>query len=107
MSNQIKIVLVAFLLIGNGIFACYMSKEIRAGTVPWYLTYVVSLISATIYAYQLRAKLMPLTVMSVFQTFFFHAAWYIAAYFILENELRGHKLIGLSLAFVGMILMSL
>lgn len=107
MSNQAKIAIVGFLLVANGILACYMSKEIRAGSVPWYMTYIISIISATIYAYQLRAKLMPLTVMSVFQTFFFHAAWYVTAYFILENELRGHKLIGLSLAFVGMLLMSL
>ena len=107
MNNILKITAVALLLVLNGIFACYMSREIRAGNIPWYVTYVTSLISASIFAYQLKAKILPLTVMSVFQTFFFHASWYITAYFILENELRGHKIAGLFLAFVGMILMSI
>lgn len=107
MNNNTKIVIVALLLILNGVFACYMSREIRAGTFPWYLTYITSLISASIFAYQLKAKILPLTVMSVFQTFFFHAAWYTTAYFILDNELKGHKIIGLIFAFIGMMLMSL
>lgn len=107
MNNNLKIFAVAFTLILNGIFAAYMSKSIREGNLSWYWTYITSIISASIYAYQLRAKIMPLTVMSVFQTFFFHSAWYVTAYFILENELRGHKLIGLLLAFVGMLIMSI
>jgi len=45
--------------------------------------------------------------MSVFQTFFFHAAWYATAFFILGNELKGIKIIGLLFAFAGMIMMSL
>lgn len=107
MNDIFKILIVACVLVANGVFAAFMSKEIRAGNVVWYVSYVTSFISASIYAYQLKAKLLPLTVMSVFQTFFFHAAWYVTAYFILENELQGHKIIGLILAFVGMIIMSL
>ena len=107
MNNQIKIALVATALVSNGIFAAFLSKSIRNGDYGWYWSYLTSFISASIYAYQLHTKLLPLTVMSVFQTFFFHAAWYCTAFFILGNELQGHKLIGLLLAFVGMITMSL
>ncbi len=56
---------------------------------------------------QLKEKILPLTVTSVFQTFFFHAAWYCTAFFIMSNELQGHKILGLLLAFAGMIIMSL
>ena len=107
MNNYINIAVIGAVLAANGVFGAVLSKAIREGTVPWYLTYLVSLLSATVYAYQLRAKVMPLTVMSVFQTFFFHSAWYITAFFILNNELQGHKIIGLLLAFAGMIIMSL
>jgi CHASE2 domain-containing sensor protein len=106
MNNNIKIALVALFLMANGVFGAFLSKSIRDGSVPWYCTYLVSLISATIYAYQLNAKVMPLTTMSVFQTFFFHSAWYATAFFILNNELQGHKIIGLILAFIGMLIMS-
>ena len=107
MNNYIKAACIAGLLAGNGVLGALVSKSIRDGNIPWYLTYVISLISASIYAYQLRAKVMPLTVMSVFQTFFFHSAWYTTAFFILGNELKGHKIIGLMLAFAGMITMSI
>jgi multidrug transporter EmrE-like cation transporter len=107
MNNYTKVLAVAAILIANGIFAAIMSKSIREGNTAWYWTYITSIISASIYAYQLKAKIMPLTVMSVFQTFFFHSAWYATAFFILNNELQGHKLIGLILAFAGMIIMSI
>lgn len=107
MNNNLKIITVACILITNGIFAAMMSKSIREGNIAWYWTYLTSLVSASIYAYQLKAKIMPLTVMSVFQTFFFHSAWYTTAFFILNKELQGHKLIGLLFAFTGMIIMSI
>lgn len=107
MTNQIKIFLVAFFLICNGVFAAFLSKAIRDGAYGWYWSYLTSFISASIFAYQLRANILPLTLMSVFQTFFFHAAWYCTAFFILNNELHGHKIIGLLLAFAGMIIMSI
>lgn len=105
--DKFKIVLVGLALISNGIFACFLSRAISSGSIPWWASYLTSFISASIFAYQMRAKLMPLTLLSVFQTFFFHAAWYATAFFILGNELRGIKIVGLLLAFVGMILMSL
>ena len=104
--DKYKIFLVGLALVSNGVFACFLSRAIQLGTVPWYASYLTSFISASIFAYQLRAKLLPLTVMSVFQTFFFHAAWYMTAFFIL-NELKGIKIVGLLFAFFGMILMSL
>lgn len=107
MNNNYKIATIAFALIVNGIFAAFMSKSIREGNTAWYWTYFTSIVSASIYAYQLKAKVLPLTVMSVFQTFFFHSAWYATAFFILNNELQGHKIVGLLLAFAGMIIMSL
>lgn len=107
MNNNIKIVLVAVCLISNGIFAAFLSKSIRLGNTAWYWSYLTSFISASVFAYQLKEKILPLTVTSVFQTFFFHAAWYATAFFILSNELHGHKLFGLLLAFCGMIIMSL
>lgn len=107
MSNQTKIISVAICLIINGVFAAFLSKGIKAGLYGWYWSYLTSFISASIFAYQLKTNILPLTLMSVFQTFFFHAAWYTTAFFILSNELQGHKLIGLLLAFVGMIIMSL
>lgn len=105
--DKIKISLVAVTLISNGIFACFLSRAISSGTMPWWSSYLTSFISASVFAYQMRAKLMPLTVMSVFQTFFFHAAWYATAFFILGNELKGIKIVGLLFAFVGMIMMSI
>jgi len=105
--DNIKIAIVGAMLISNGIFACFLSRAISAGSMPWWSSYLTSFISASIFAYQLRSKLMPLTLMSVFQTFFFHAAWYATAFFILGNELKGIKIIGLLFAFAGMIMMSL
>jgi hypothetical protein len=105
--DKIKLSLVAAALISNGIFACFLSRAIGTGTMPWWSSYLTSFISASIFAYQLRAKIIPLTLMSVFQTFFFHAAWYATALFILGNELKGIKIVGLLFAFVGMIMMSL
>lgn len=107
MNNNIKIVVVAVCLMTNGIFAAFLSKGIREGHYGWYMSYITSFISASIYAYQLRINILPLTLMSVFQTFFFHAAWYGTAFFLINNEFQGHKLLGLLLAFVGMIIMSL
>lgn len=107
MSNQTKIIFVAILLMTNGVFAAFLSKAIREGNYGWYWSYLTSFISASIFAYQLRVNILPLTLMSVFQTFFFHASWYVTAFFILNNELQGHKLLGLLLAFIGMIVMSI
>lgn len=107
MNNKIKIACVAIVLITNGTFAAFTSKAIREGNISWYWSYLTSFISASVFAYQLRAKMLPLTVMSVFQTFFFHAAWYATSFFILNNELQGHKIIGLIMAFIGMIIMSI
>ncbi len=107
MSNQIKIVIVALCLISNGIFGAFLSKAIRDGSYSWYWSYLTSFISASVFAYQLKSNILPLTLMSVFQTFFFHAAWYSTAFFILNNELQGHKIIGLLVAFTGMLMMSI
>lgn len=106
MNNNLKIVAIGLVLMLNGVLGAFMSKSIREGNTAWYWTYIVSVISASVYAYQLKAKVMPLTVASVFQTFFFHSAWYITAFFILNNELQHHKLIGLLFAFTGMLIMS-
>lgn len=106
MFNNPKVVMVAVLLTANGVFACFVSKAIRAQELGWYWAYLTSFISASIFAYQLRANLLPLTLMSVFQTFFFHASWYATAFFILD-ELKGIKIVGLLFAFAGMIMMSL
>jgi hypothetical protein len=107
MNNKIKIACVAIILIMNGSFAAFISKAIREGNISWYWSYLISFISGSVFTYQLRAKMLPLTVMSVFQTFFFHAAWYTTAFFILNNEFQGHKIVGLVLAFTGMIIMSI
>jgi hypothetical protein len=105
--DKYKIYAVGVALVSNGIFACYLSRAIQNGIIPWWASYLTSFISASIFAYQLKAKLMPLTLISVFQTFFFHAAWYATAFFILDSELKGIKIVGLLFAFVGMIMMSL
>jgi hypothetical protein len=107
MTNQTKIFFVAITLIANGICGAFLSKAIKEGHYGWYWSYLTSFVSASVFAYQLRTNILPLTLMSVFQTFFFHAAWYSTAFFILNNELQGHKLAGLLLAFAGMIIMSL
>lgn len=101
-----KIVLLAILLIIVGSIAAFNSKAIRDGYSPWWTTYIVSAFTASIYAYQLRANLLPLTTTSVFQHFFFHSSWYFVTIFVLHEQMTLFKSIGLFLAFVGMLFMS-
>jgi len=107
MSNVIKAISVAALLITVGSIAAYNARWIRDGFSPWWTSYIFSLITATTYAYLLRSNIFSLTYTSVFQTFFFHASWYITAIFIIGEQLRTHRLVGLAAVFVGMILMSI
>jgi len=101
-----KIVLIALLLITTGSIAAFNSKAIRDGFSPWLTTYIISAITASIYDYQLRANLLPLTTTSVFQHFFFHSSWYFVTIFVLHEQMTLFKSIGLFLAFLGMLLMS-
>lgn len=107
MSNEVKTVLVALVIMLNGVAAAFLSKSIRDGNTIWYWTYITSFVSANVYAFQLTSKLIPLTAISVFQTFFFQTAWYVTAYFILSDEFKGYKIIGLLFAFVGMMIIAL
>lgn len=107
MNFGTKTVLLASMLILNGSFAAVLSKSIREGNINWYWSYLISFISASIFAYQLKTKMLPFTMMSVFQVFFFQSAWYTTAFFIAKEEFEGHKIVGVILAFVGMILISL
>lgn len=107
MNNNIRIIIIATMLMANGIAAAFLSKSIREGSVNWYWTYIISFVSATIFAYQLRTKMLPFTMMSVFQSFFFHSAWYTTAFFIAREEFEGHKIVGILFALAGLILISL
>jgi multidrug transporter EmrE-like cation transporter len=107
MNNTARIVFMATLLAANGIAAAFLSKYIREGSVNWYWTYIISFISASIFAYQLKTKMLPFTMMSVFQSFFFHSAWYATAFFIAREEFQGHKIVGILFALAGLILISL
>jgi hypothetical protein len=107
MNNNIRIAVIAAMLIINGMAAAILAKSIREGSTSWYWTYVISFISASIFAYQLKTKMLPFTAMNVFQSFFFHAAWYTTAFFIANQEFEGHKIVGVVCAFIGILLMSL
>lgn len=107
MSNSIKIVLIASLLIVSGFVAAHNARWIRDGISPWWTSYIFSVITASTYAYMLRANLFSLTYTSVFQTFFFHASWYITALFVIGEQLATHRLVGLVAVFLGMVLMSI
>lgn len=107
MNNTLKIVLIAILISTIGVIAAHNARWVRSGVSPWWTSYIVSFCTATIYAYLARRPLMPLVYTSVFQTFFFHGAWYATAIFALGESLKNHQLFGLLLVFIGMITMSL
>jgi multidrug transporter EmrE-like cation transporter len=96
----------AIALVCNGVIAAFNSKWIREGLSPWWTTYIISGVSATVYAYQLKANILPVTTASVFQFFFFHFSWYSVTIFVLHEPMTSLKALGLSMAFVGMLLMS-
>jgi drug/metabolite transporter (DMT)-like permease len=107
MSDNIKIFLIACILILSGVWAAHNAKWMRDGISPWWTTYIVSVFNATIYAYMNRSGYFSLTYTSVFQVFFFHAAWYTTTIFWIGEELANHRLLGLFFVFGGMILMSI
>jgi hypothetical protein len=106
-SNFGKISFLAILLVATGYGAAYNAKWIREGLSPWWTSYLVSVVTASTYAYLLNSKLFEMTYTSVFQTFFFHASWYITAIFVIGEQLAPHRLAGLAAVFIGMILMSI
>jgi hypothetical protein len=107
MNNIYKILFSAIVLIGNGTLAAYNTKWIRDGTSPLWTGYVFSFISATMYLYMTKEKLFSATYTSAFQTFMFHASWYITMLFVIGEPLANHRLLGLFFVFGGMILMSI
>jgi len=106
-SNIIKIVVIALLLISCGSIAAHNARWVRDGLSPWWTSYFFSIVSASTYAYLLRANLFSLTYTSVFQTFFFHASWYVTAIIFMGEQLARHRVFGLWAMFLGMILMSI
>ena len=107
MNDSIKIPLIALLISVIGFIAAHNAKWVRDGFSPWWTSYIVSFCTASIYAYLARRPIMPLVYTSVFQTFFFHGAWYLTAIFFLGESLKNHQLFGLGLVFLGMITMSI
>ena len=107
MPNQWKVILLAVLLCISGFLAAHNARWVRDGWSPWWTSYFFSVITASTYAYLLRANLFSLTYTSVFQTFFFHASWYMTAFFVLGEHLERHKVFGLLMAFSGFIIMSI
>lgn len=107
MPNNLKIFAIAFILTFSGFMAAHNAKWMREGFSPWWTSYIFSFVSATIYSYLIRSNLFSLTYTSVFNTFFFHAAWYSTAFFVLGEQLAKHRLAGLFMVFFGMILMSI
>lgn len=107
MSNSIKIAAIAALITTIGFIAAFNAKWIREGLSPWWTGYIVSFCSATIYAYLARNPFFPLTYTSVFQTFFFHGAWYLTTLFVIGEQVQRHQLFGLAMVFGGMIIMSI
>jgi hypothetical protein len=107
MPNIFKALICAAILATSGYYAAHNAKWIREGMSPWWTTYLFSFISATLYAYMLRANIFSITYTSTFQTFFFHASWYVTTLFVIGEQLASHKLIGLVFVFLGMILMSI
>jgi drug/metabolite transporter (DMT)-like permease len=106
MFNIFKIIACAAILTISGYYAAHNAKWIREGMSPWWTTYLFSFISATLYAYMLRANIFSITYTSTFQTFFFHASWYMTTLFVIGEQLASHRLVGLALVFLGMIMMS-
>jgi hypothetical protein len=107
MPNYWKVISLALLLILTGFIAAHNARWVRDGISPWWTSYFFSVITASTYAYLLRANLFSLTYTSVFQTFFFHASWYLTAFFVIGEHIATHKAVGLVLAFVGFIIMSI
>lgn len=107
MNNTLKIVLIALFISAVGIIAAHNAKWVREGTSPWWSSYIVSFFTASIYAYLARRPIFPIVYTSVFQTFFFHSAWYITSIFVLGENIKNHQLFGLGLVFLGMITMSI
>jgi len=107
MNDNIKIFFLALILIISGVGAAHNGKWMREGLSPWWTTYIVSVFNATVYAYMNRSNFFPLTYTSVFQVFFFHAAWYSTTIFWIGETLAPHRMFGLLLVFCGMILMSI
>lgn len=105
--NTSKIIGIAIIvmLIGSG--AAFNAKWIRDGTSPWWTTYIVSFLTGSVYAYLTSYPLFSLTYTSAFQTFFFHASWYLTMIFVIGETLSPHRLFGLLFVFGGMILMSI
>lgn len=107
MNNTVKISLLAVVLMITGTYGAFSAKWIRDGFFPWWMTYAVSAITASIWAYQARANIMPLTTAAVFQHFFFHASWYAAMVFLIKEHLSVMKIVGIVTSFIGMMIMSL
>jgi hypothetical protein len=107
LSNNFKIILIACVLVLSGFLAAHNAKWMREGLSPWWTTYLFSFISATMYAFLIRSNLFSLTYTSVFNTFFFHAAWYATAILVIGETFATHRLFGLFMMFSGMILMSI
>ena len=106
-TNILKIIIAAAILIGTGSLAAHNARWVRDGLSPWWTSYFFSFVTASIYAYLLRANLFSLTYTSVFQTFFFHASWYVTALFVIGEHIATHRMVGLAAVFVGFILMSI
>jgi hypothetical protein len=107
MEHLFKIAITALILITNGVIAAYNTKWIRDGSSPLWTGYIFSFISATTYIYMTKEKLFSATYTSAFQTFMFHASWYITTIFFIGETLANHRLLGLFFVFGGMILMSI
>jgi len=102
-----QIFVLAAILVLTGIGAAYNARWIRDGLSPWWTSYFISAITATIYTYQLRANVLPLAGVSIFQHFFFHSAWYATTILVVGEKLATHKLIGVIFAFIGMMMFAI
>jgi drug/metabolite transporter (DMT)-like permease len=107
MSNNLKIVLIAFYISFIGFVAAHNAKWVREGISPWWTAYIISFFTSSVYAYLTRHPYFPLTYTSVFQTFFFHGAWYATAFFMLGEHLSRMQGLGFALVFIGFVMMSL
>lgn len=107
MNTKLLVPLIASLISLIGFIAAHNAKWVREGISPWWTSYIVSFFTASVYAYLARNPILPLVYTSVFQTFFFHGAWYLTAIFVLGEQLARHQLFGLGLVFLGMITMSI
>ena len=107
MPNYLKIVLIATYISSVGFVAAHNAKWIREGSSPWWTAYIISFFTSTVYAYLARHPYFPMTYTSVFQTFFFHGAWYLTTIFILGEHVGTYQAVGLAMAFFGFIIMSI